>query len=268
MKYTCALLAGILLGTSTALSQEAAGSAAPTAQPALTPPGESIDSLCSELVSVSQQVYNLLGEVADKESADRVAPRLKEKLHFMSDRLRLLETLPFDHEQDTEALKSHMASLTHISQSNLAAMQRLAEVNAYGSEDLMAIFDRYKVEKRAINGLDADDLPQTQLYNELADTLESAIFTLQQIQSEEQAKAGLESLRPLLHKLEAAHNKLTILAPPHTDEQREALRPARERLARLSDELKKEISRLQAAKYYNCLELDTQLPRLLRLAAG
>lgn len=268
MLYRFALVSGVWMLCHLAMSQEGVETHVPAEEREESAPSSAIDVQCRELVQVSQEMYKLLSEVADKEGADRAAGVLREKLARMSELLRSLESFPFDQAQDTEALKSHMATLTHISQLNLDTMQRLAEVNAYGSEALMGIFNRYKVDSQAVKLLDADDLPHTQLYGELADALESAILTLRQVQDETSARGSLAELGALLRQVETTHNKLSLLAPLHTDEQKEALRPVRERLMHISDELRGEAQRLQAEKCYRCAELDALLPRLLRPAAG
>ena len=125
---------------------------APAEQQALCPaaelssPPSPVDSLFGQMLEAAQQISRLLSEVTDKESADRSAVLLEQKLAYMDEQLRTLENFSFRRAQDAKALKVHMATLTHISQSYLASMQRLAVVNAYGSETLLALFVRFKVD--------------------------------------------------------------------------------------------------------------------------
>lgn len=245
------------------------GASAPVAEPEeAAAPTSDIDSFFHELVEAAQQVTHLLNEVADQESADRIAPALKQKLAYINDKLHALETFPPKSEQDAEALKQHMATLTHVSQNTLDSLQRLAEVNAYGSEALMEVFDRYKVDTEKIPHLQAEDVPQARIYSDLADYLDDALYALRKAQDEATAHEAIISLRPLLSKMEQAHHMLVQLAPPATDEQREAVRPVRERLLKLSNELKEEISRLQTAHCYKNEELDQLLPRLLQATSS
>lgn len=268
MKPGCALLTSVVLALPASWAQDAAAPAVQPAPQEETPALSPIDALFQELLAESQELGRLLNEVTDKESADRVAGVLTQKMHHLDDRLHALETYPFDHRQDTEALKSHMAALTHISQSHLATMQRLVEVNAYGSEALMAVFARYKIDNARFTSLQAEDLPQTRFYSELADALEAALYALHKVKDEASAQASPAELRPLLKRIEAAHHMLAQLAPPRTDEQKEALRPEREKVQKLSNDLKEEITRLQAARCFFCTELDALLPRLLGPAAS
>lgn len=227
-----------------------------------------IDRLFKSLIQEAQQINSLLNEVSDKDSADRVAPELNKRLSLMDAEMKELEKFPFRGEQDSEALTMNMAALTHVTQICLEAMQRLSEINAYGSEALMSVFKHYKLQDNTLSYLKADDLPHTRLYNELADTLDDVLYSLRSVQDTATAEAAVRTLQPLLLKLESEHNMLVQLAPPRTDDQREAVRPARERLQRISAELKAQNDRLQAAHCYRCSELDLMLPRLLQVAAS
>lgn len=268
MKVIHSLLISTMLAAPSLYARDAAAAERAGAESSGVVQAADIDSIFRELVDEAQVINRLLNEVTDRESADRIVPELKSRLQHLRVGLSGLERYSFSREQDAEALKSHMTSLTHISQRNLADMQRLAGVNAYGSEALMGIFDLYKINTLKAEGLDADDLPQTMLYHELEDALEAALPLLRRIQSEETATESLPGLRAVLSKIESAHRRLVLLAPPHTNEQKEALRPVRENLHRLSLQLKEEISRLQAAKCYSCAALDALLPHLLSPAAS
>lgn len=269
MKVARALLTGVILFSTASWSRDVEPQRAQTPPAADTAPDTStIDNLFHELVQDAQYVNGLLRGVTDKESADKVAPKLREILSSMAKRLHSLESYPFTGEQDTEALKSNMAALTHVSQANLASMQRLAEVNAYGSEALMDIFVSYNIDKVSTTSLSEEDIPQSQLYSELTDALDHVLYTLRRVQDSTSAAESLPQLHTLLQQIESAHRRLALLAPPHTDDLRETLRPAREKLQQLSRELNAEIARLQAAKCYLCPELDALLPRLLSPAAS
>ena len=248
-----------------AVGQEQVESAPPQQEEATTP--SPIDSFFQHLLAQAQQVDELLTQVADKESADRIAGPLVEQLQTIDDGLGKLQNFPFTQEKDAEAMKMHMATLTHISQNTLATMQRLVEVNAYGSEALMKVFDHYKLSSEKIPHLQADDLPHAQLYSELAEMLDDALVLLRRTQDEASVPPCLESLRPLLKKIADAHHMLVQLAPPRTNEQKEAIRPARERLLKVSNELRKEISRLQAVHCFRNNELDALLPQLLQASS-
>lgn len=231
-----------------------------------TSPAAAIDRVFAALVADAERVHALLGAVTDKESADGIVPEMEKVLADMEEKLHELEQYPFRSEKDAEVLSVNMATLTHVALSCLEDMQRLTEVNAYGSERLMGLFARYKLAGSNLP-LHADDLPHTQLYNALADMLDDALYCLRNVNDEAGAAAAVAKLRPMLQALEVSHNMLVQLAPPRTDEQREAIRPARERLQRLSTRLKEQTDRLQAEGCYRNAELNLILPRLLQMAS-
>lgn len=266
MRKSFAVLICILAPTVPALEPTAQVSAEPALpeEMATTP----MDEIFAQIVSDARRIEHMLSEVTDKETADRSADMLEEMLVHMDAHLRELEQYSFRHELEAEALKAHMTTLTHISQNYLSAMQRLAEVNAYGSENLLALFVRYKVDGEKRSHLQAEDMPHTQLYGELADTVEDVIYTLSRVQSAEDARAALSRLQTLLGNMNRMHHMLAQLVPPSTDEQKDAVRPARDKLRKLFKELQKATDRLQAAQSYGNKELDTLLPQILSLALG
>lgn len=230
------------------------------------PPLSNMDALFLEIVDEARLIDRTLSQVTDKETADRSVELLEHMLIHMDEQLHALEQFSFRREQDAEALKAHMATLTHISQSYLATMRRLAEVNAYGSETLLALFIRYKVDGEKLSLLQAEDMPHTQLYGELADAMEDIIYTLSRVKDPAAAAAALPRLQELLSAADRVHLTLVQLVPPSTSEQKDAVRPAKERIQNLFNELKRIIDGLQEARSYGNKELDALLPRLLQTA--
>lgn len=273
MKRRSVILFSTLLLSPSAWAQQAAeasGEAAATAapMPELATPASPMDKIFREIVEEAMQIDRILNEVTDKESADATAEILARLMEHMDTQLHALEQYPLHREQDAEALKTHMVTLTRISQNYLSTMQRLTEVNAYGSETLIALFKHYKVDGGKITRLQADDLPHTQLYGELADALEDLIYILNRVQSAEAAARSLPALHSLHSAMQRTHNMLSQLVPPTTDEQKEAVRPTRERLRKLSTELRSAIERLQNAQCYGNPALDALLPGLLQVSAS
>lgn len=247
---------------------ESAGAQTEKMMGELAAPASPMDELFLEIVAEAREIERLLNEITDKETAERSAELLEHKLAHMGEQLRALEQLPFRNEQDAEALKAHMATLTHISQGSLTSMQRLAEVNAYGSVKLQALFSHYKIDAERYSLLQAEDMPHTLLYGEMADLLEDITYSLAHMQNAQDAEAALPKLRNALTAIARTHHMLSQLVPPTTDEQKEAVRPTRERLQRVSGELKKAVDRLQEKQCYGNLELDALLPQLLQAALG
>lgn len=265
MKSIFVVLSCSFIVSLAAWAQQAADEAAPARLESLD--ASHIDPFFANIVDEAQQIDRLLSGITDRESADRSAVQLEEKLAHMSTQLLALEQYPFLHDQDAEALKAHMATLTHVAQSYLAGMQRLSEVNAYGSETLLALFARYKIDGEKLSQLHADDMPHTRLYGELADSLEDLLYTLSQVKDAAAAAQALPRLEKLLVEINHLHDMLAQLVPPATDEQKEAVRPARERLQIISNDIKSAVDKLQAAQCYGNIELDAFLPRILQFTA-
>ncbi len=244
-----------------------AGSPSPESEsPAVALPR--VEDLCESMVKEGQEIESLLTSVVDKESADLVAPKLGKLLDVMNEQLQTLARLPVAGSDNTQVIKTLMTSLTHISQSCLTSIQRLSAVNAYGSSALMEVLGRYNVGDRADGFLQPEDLPQTRLYNELADSIEDALFVLRKVRSEADARDAVSTVRELLGKIERTHDMLTQLAPPLTYEQKEVLQPVRNRMRAMSEEIKKVSDALQVAGYYQQAELPELLVRLARAAAS
>lgn len=269
MKSTLAMCAGV------ALCLGASWRSVSEASPVIAgqeleeaPPPPRMDAIFDAMVKEAQQISRLLAEVTDKESADRVAGMLEVMLAHMGENLRALEEYSFHQEQDAEALKRHMATLTHVSQSYYATMQKLSEVNVYGSAALTLVFQRYKMDGEKLTHLQAEDLPHTSLYNELADTLEDALYCLNKVQDEASAAGAVPVLRDLQKKIDHTHHMLEQLVPPHTDEQKEVIRPVREQLRGVTTELKAASDRLKEVQFYRNRDLETLLPLMLQAAAS
>ncbi len=227
-----------------------------------------LQKICEILVVEGQQVESLLSTIADKESADRAAARLEQLFQSMSARLRQLPTMPVSGDEDVLIIKTHMTALTHISQSCLTMLRRIYEVDAYGSEQLMQIIKKYGMGTRPVNELHADDLPHTQLYNELSDVLEDVLFALRKITDEASAAKAIKTVRELTEHMERTKHRLTLLDPPRTDDQREAVQPAKDRLLHLREELLSLRTKLQSLHDSSATELMSLLDRLLVASAG
>lgn len=213
--------------------------------------GSETRSLCLRLVNEAREIDKLLHTVSDKPSADHAAVILRDKLDLMRTLLKRLEKEPPPTASDARMLDQQMSTLTHITQGYILTMQRLTEVNAYGSDDLLEVFRNYKMSSRqATSSTQGEDLPQSRLYIAMGDQLEDMLYLLRKVQNQEGAARASEALGPALEQTLRLRQMLENLSPAQPTEQREAIRPAKERLRRLCDELKREQERLRAAGYY------------------
>ena len=228
-----------------------------------------LEKLCKVLVEEGQQVEGLLSAVVDKGSADETAEKLGVLLESMSEHLVQLQGYPTTGDDDARIIKTHMASLTHISQICLTTMRRLYEVEAYGSEQLMKVFRLYGVDTSTIpDGLHAENLPYAELYNKLSDQMENILFALRKVNDDTTATAAIAALREQAEQMERTKRMLTLLDPPRTDEQKEAVLPTRERLLQLREELLALRSNLQSIEGDSVAQLMDLLERILVASAG
>lgn len=260
------LFPGLLLLLSQLGAQEAGFGVASDFQQETKSP---LEKLCESLVAEGQQVEALLSTVVDKTSADEVAEKLDALLKSMSERLQKLQTYSITGDDDARTIKTYMTSLTHISQICLTTLRRLYEVDAYGSEELMKVFRSYKVgTSTATGGLQAEDLPYTELYNQLGDQMENVLFVLRKIKDDTTVAEAVNTIREQAEKMEHTRRMLTLLDPPRTDEQREVVLPARERLLHLREELLALRSSLQTMEGLETSQLMNLLERILVASAG
>lgn len=229
-----------------------------------------IDTLWTELVKHAISVDRLLVEVTDKTGADAVAPQLETLLASMSRMLEELESYPFSHPQDVQALKKQMAALTYVSQSYQGTIQKLVELSAYGSEELMNVFRRYKLDstRSVYASANMEDTPQMRLYSDLADQVDDALYGLRKWEKGDHTEDIVLMLLEHAGKIERTHHMLTLLAPPSTDDQREALRPARQRLQLLAAELKEICNRILSLPEAPKKELEPIFLRISQATEG
>lgn len=262
------LIPGILLLLPLCGGQEPQGAACGEAEAAesAAPSGERLRELGKQILAEAREVLRLLGEVTDRVTADSTIEPLRARLKAMDAALHQLKDVPYTDEQDALAIRGDMTELTHLSQAVLEVAIRLEEVGAYGSQGLLEVFEQYKLGKGDTPGLRAEDLPHSQLCNQLADEIEDALYTLRKIHGEAEARDTANTVEDLLVSIERTRNMLAQLAPPRTNEQREALEPSRERLRRTVEELRKVNATLQEQQYWGEPQLGLLLERLLRAA--
>ena len=263
MLRRCVTIPGILMLLPLISAQETQPEAKDETK-ASAPGADETEQLGARILNESREILKLLTSVTDRDSADKAAGPLREKLKALDTHLRELETLPFTDEQDARAIHGDMTELTHLSQAELEILHRLQGVGAYGSQALLDVFEQYKFGQDAAPALQADDLPHSQLSTQLADEIEDALYTLRKVQDESHARDAANTVEDMLGKIERTHNLLTQLAAPRTVEQREALEPARERLRHLSSEARKVHELLRQNQFFGEPKLSDVMERLIR----
>ncbi len=221
------------------------------------------EALCGQLVEEAREIDRILRTISDRASADYAAVVLRDRLELMRTLLKKLERMPAPSPADTRTLDQQMSALTHITQGYIPMVQRLTEVNGYGSEDLLEVFRNYKVvvSPRMSAATRAEDIPQSRLYTAMGDQLEDILYLLRKVQDREGAVHAAQALDAAREETTRLRQMLEDLSPILPEEQREAVRPARERLRRLCEELKSQQERLRKAGYYGEESLGSALER-------
>ncbi len=222
-----------------------------------------VQQICHDLLNDSQVVLNLLNGVVDRETADRAGAQLNGLLQRIDGNIKRLGKFPLTDAQVLGTIKSEMVSLTHLAQDSLRAMQRLREIGAYGSEKLMEVFAKYKVTLPSEHPIRTEDIPHDRLLNSLADAVEDALYTLRKVHDEVSARDAANTVDILIDRIEGTRHILTQLGLPRTEELRDALRPARERVQRLGNEVRTVNEQLKSQKYFDVARLGTIIERLL-----
>lgn len=219
--------------------------------------------ICKELLNDSQTVLNLLNGVTNRETANQVGTQLDGLMQRIDENMKRLGKLPLTDTQISGTIKAEMVSLTHLAQDSLRTIQRLQEVGAYGSEKLLAVFTKYGVTLTSEHPILAENIPHDGLLNSLADAVDDALYTLRKVHDEVSARDAANTVDGLLVSIEGTRHMLTQLGPPRTEELREALRPTRERVQRLGNEVRSVNEQLKSQKYYEVTRLGTIIERLL-----
>lgn len=100
---------------------------------------------CKALVQRAREVERLLRMVGDRESADATAAQISLHLEEMKKGFAHLEKQPPVNVEETREVAMEMRALAHVMQGIMPVLQKLREVNAYGSESLINVFYMYKL---------------------------------------------------------------------------------------------------------------------------
>lgn len=158
--------------------------------------------VCTELLELAQQVDRILRSVSDRESADKAAGELKGLLDRMQNLCSQLEKIPVSTPEDARTLSDSMRTLTHIFQSYIPVVERLMEVNAYGSEQLVNVFHLYKVRDGYTAGQSQEESPRFQAWQEVADSLDEVLYHVRKLNTAEDVNQRMPQLREAVQRAE------------------------------------------------------------------
>lgn len=235
-------------------------------QPAVA---ENAVDICRKLVQESREVERVLRTVSDHESGKAAVTELRTRMEFMFKSMEKIGCMPVDSPESVRELEQLFRDLTHITQSYMQIVQRLMEVNAYGVEELMAIFQYYKMG----NGDVADtprnfESPLVQAYTEWCDSIDDMLFALRRVQNEASARDVAVGLPALLRRVEDKAEQVEKLQAGLSPLQVESERVPMERLQHLRAELREEIQRIRHANLYGVPAVRELLPACERATQG
>lgn len=221
---------------------------------------ENAVDICRKLVQESHEVDRLLRTVSDRESGMAAATELRSRMEYMRKATEQLGRLPISSGEEARELEQMMRDLTHITQGYMPVVQRLVEVNAYGADELIALFRYYKMSVDAgASASSGQETPLVRAYIEWCDSIDDMLFLLRRVHSAESAAAVEEELAAVLRKTEARAAQAESLRSGLSPQQVESEQLPEERLLRLREELRVETQRLRAAQWGG----DTRLRELV-----
>lgn len=204
-------------------------------------PSEEVQSspVCTELLDQARQIDRILRSVSDRESADKAADELKVLLDRMQSLCCQLETLPVSTPEGARMLSESMRTLTHIFQGYIPVVERLMEVNAYGSEMLVNVFHLYKVRDGYGTVRSQEESPCVLAWQELADYLEVVLYHVRKLNTAEDVNQQMPGIHEAVQRLE--HRLQTLRSDGY---QREIPDSCRSQMSALYQELRDERRRL------------------------
>lgn len=215
--------------------------------PQMPSPANALEA-CNLALSRAREVDRTLRTVVDLESGKQAAEALSHTLRHMQMALAELEKLPPLSAGKSRELEQKMRDLTHLTQGYMPMVQRLVEVNAYGSEELIAVFHYYKL--TVSHHKSEEESPMNRACVELADMVEDVLFLLCHVQSAETASpARLREFLPRLQQRRQAVAEQQNLNPHGFTRL-----AAWTRLQMLRRSLKREVERLRRNGAYGQAE--------------
>lgn len=209
------------------------------------------------LLEEAKGIDPLLHTVTDKTSAEAAAAELRPRIDRMQTLLRLLEKAPVGPATE-QSISTQMSTLTRVTQGVLPTIQRLVEVNAYGSDRLLDILRHYLASRQDMGGVsEIEELPVSRLYEEMCDNLVDALYLMHKAQDPDSAQAAAASLKENITAHRRHQSLIRALTSGQGERQHPLSRTTKERLDTIREELKQEESRLRHAGFYSTPSLET-----------
>lgn len=227
-------------------------------------PAAQAEEIGRRLVSASQEVGRLLRTVSDRESGEAAAAQLKSKMEYLRETTEQLSRLPLRSPEDARALERSMRDLMHITQGYMPVVQRLQEVNAYGSDGLMAVFQFYRMgQPDSLSSAPQEENPLVRASHDWCDSVEDMLYALRRVQDAPSASAAAAELPALISRVEERAASVQSQRAALSPQQTESEWIPTERINRLREELSQEIRRILGMNAYG----DTRVRELLESCA-
>ena len=224
--------------------------------------------LCRRLVEESREVDRLLRTVSDRESGQSVAAELRSKMEFLQQGAGQLSQMPLSGAEAARRLEQLMRDLMHITQGYMPVVHRLVEVNAYGSDELLSLFQFYKMSAAAAaNAARSGESLVVRSCIEWCDSIDDMLYQLRRVQDSAtaQAVAGGE-LVSLIRRVERLAVDVESQQLGLSPQQLESEPLPKTRLKLLQGELRNEVLRLQKAGCYGAAQMTPMLEACLKAA--
>ena len=224
--------------------------------------------LCSRLVRESREVDRLLRTVSDRESGQAVAAQLRSKMEFLQQGAGQLSQMPLSGTDSIRQLEQFMRDMMHITQGYMPVVQRLVEVNAYGSEELLSVFQFYKMSAAAAaNAARRGESLVVRSCNEWCDSIDDMLYQLRRVQDSATAQAAADDeLDLLIKRVERLAADVESQQLGLSPQQLESEPLPKTRLKLLQGELRNEVQRLQKTGCYGVSQLVPLLEECLKSA--
>lgn len=212
--------------------------------------------VCRKLVQESREVDRLLRTVSDRESGIAAAAALRQRMEYLRQSTEELGRLPVNSAEEARALEQMMRDLTHITQGYMRVVQLLIEVNAYGADELITLFQYYKMgASDSVASGQQQETPLVRAYTEWCDSIDDLLFSLRRVQNADSASVASAELPATLSKIERRAEQVESLQYGLSPQQVESERVPMERLQRLRMEFREESQRIRAAQCFGCRAL-------------
>ena len=224
--------------------------------------------LCRRLVDESREVDRLLRTVSDRESGQAVAAQLRSKMEFLQQGAGQLSQMPLSGAEAARQLEQLMRDLMHVTQGYMPVVHRLVEVNAYGSDELLSLFQFYKMSAAAAaNAARSGESLVVRSCNEWCDSIDDMLYQLRRVQdfATAQTVAGGE-LVSLIRRVERLAEDVESQQLGLSPQQLESEPLPKARLKFLQGELRNEVLRLLKAGCYGAAQLTPMLEACLKAA--